>query len=198
MNLFIFDFDGCITDWNDNLSFERAERIAGLMAFFLQNGFIEIISLANLSHIHLTVKQSKSKQLIQIFNNIPWTEWNTIEDRAHLFHINPSRKESITEQHKMIFNVMKSKKWFDDLECIRAYKKSNALFYISKKYNISPDHVFFFDDNMFNIIFARSNGFKAFFVNNHPVMSELNLSSHLKALKKTIQSGRRSKNRLSI
>lgn len=185
-SLFIFDFDGCITDWNDQLPRDRANKIAHAMNFLFQYGAIEIISMANRAHINAMVQQTKSKSLIKVFDQIPWSQWSTIEKREHLTQINPSRRESEKKQRAMIMEIMKSEQWLTDLDCIYAYKKTHALNAISKNYGIAPEHIYFFDDNMYNIIFARSNGFKALLVNNHPAMFELNLRTQLGMVQKEI------------
>jgi FMN phosphatase YigB (HAD superfamily) len=184
--LFVFDFDGCITDWNDELSTHRADRLAYAMNQLLRFGKIEIVSLANRAHIRAIVKQSESQDLIKIFNDIRWSQWNTIEKRNNRADINPSRKESVKKQNAMILNVMKSDQWLMDMDCIMAYKKANALLILSKQYHLRPDQIYFFDDNKYNIIFARHNGFNAEWINNHPAMYEFNLRARLLQVKKIL------------
>ena len=163
--LLIIDFDNTITDWNDRLGKKRADEIADKILFFKHRHHMEpmILSVANRAHIFGTIQESGSKKLFHLMEMIPMI---TEEYRGLFQKLVPFRGETKSDKDRVIMNVLNDKKFLNNQECIRAYKKVNSLCRISRIYNIKPSNMFFLDDNFFNIKFAKHFGFRSFLVDN--------------------------------
>lgn len=163
--LLIIDFDNTITDWNDRLGKKRADAIATKILFLKHRYHMEpmILSVANRAHIFGTIQDSGSKKLFHLMEMIPMI---TEEYRGLFQKLIPFRGETKADKDRVIMSVLKDKKFLNNQDCIRAYKKVNSLCRISRVYHIKPSDMFFLDDNWFNIKFATHFGFRALLVDN--------------------------------
>ena len=171
------DWDLVVTDWDGTLSKERANEIAKRLVLFQKLGFkIYVVSLANVAHIENMTEKSGSETFIKILNQV---EKKTIEKREYLLQIDQSLGESITAMRRMIRHVMRLRDTSTPFlpEWIYGYKKSNVMKKIIKDLKLQPRDLIFLDDNVFNVLFARHNGFRGYLINNHPDITYLNLLS---------------------
>lgn len=181
--LLVLDFDNTITDWDGSLGLKRGDKIAHLLLEFVRRFNIDpiLLSIANKAHILSTVEQSQSKLLMEIIENIPLI---TEEFISSIPKLNRNREESVKKKNKMIMEVFGDPDLLNHPDAIRAYKKTNSLQRIAKLHNLSPKHIFFLDDNPYNILFAKSYGFNAHQVFNRS--KQQNIFSLLEKIEKKI------------
>lgn len=160
--LLALDFDLTITV-KDRLNKTRADRIARKIRKLKRLYPIEIfiLSVANFSHILYTVMTSGSTKLLKEL-----AEMNVITNETdHLIKIDPKWHEDKKSRKAMIEKITHGHDE-NDYNKIIAYKKTNYLLHKSKEEGIPHSHIFFLDDNQYNIAFARYYGFHTFIVNN--------------------------------
>ena len=180
--LLALDFDLTITV-NDRLNKTRADRLAKRIRKMKQSYPVEIfiLSVANFSHILYTVMISGSSMLLKELAEMPVITNET----DHLIQIDPSWHEDKKGRKAMIQKITHGHDE-NDYNKITAYKKTNYLLHKSKEENIPHSHIFFLDDNHYNIAFARYYGFQTWLVNNEKKKEDLFQRLHIveKLLKK--------------
>lgn len=160
--LLALDFDLTITV-KDRLNKSRATRLARTLRRLKQRYDLDvfILSVANFSHILYTVMNSKSTELLKEL-----AEMTVITNETdHLIQIDPRWHEDKKGRKAMIQKITHGHDE-NDYNKIIAYKKTNYLLYKSKEEKVPHSHIFFLDDNQYNIAFARYYGFQTFMVNN--------------------------------
>lgn len=181
--LLVLDFDNTITDWDDSLKKQRADKIARFLLDLVRRFNIDLIllSIANKAHIFSTVQHSNSYLLMEIIENIPLI---TEETRSIEPKLNFKREESTKNKNQMIMTILNDKSYTNNPEAIRAYKKTNSLQRLSRFHQIHPNSIYFLDDNPINILFAKFFGF-----NSHQVFNDSakqNIFSLLKKIEKQL------------
>lgn len=177
----VLDFDQTITDWNNTLTKSRADMLAKVLLHLIKKYKVKIyiLTLANKAHVYGTVFFSKSELLSKLIVTIPII---SIEKRKYIYMIDKSLLESTKEKNKMIYEITSSQQYKNLPEYIGAYKKTNNLFNISKKEQVTPTNIFFLDDNVYNIQFAQYYNFRTYIINNHPIYKTKCLFHRLKLI----------------
>lgn len=168
-HLLVLDFDRTITDWDDQLSKTRADKIAKILKRILKKYPVKLVLLswANRSHILYVVAQSKSVSLMKLIkDNLMLTEENQNILYKFFKNMNPFHRKTQRQKTNIILQVMKDPKYTNDQSCLRASKKTVSLKWLSSTHQIPPENIFFLDDNWHNVRFAKHFGFVSYRVLN--------------------------------
>lgn len=122
---------------------------------------IFILSVASMSHIFQTIVLSGSSQLLLTMLDISMITNETTD----VSRVDYNWGETKKERDEMIRKVTHTENT-RDIDNIVAYKKTNYLSRKSREEDIPHSHVFFLDDNGYNVRFAHYHGFQAFQVDN--------------------------------
>ena len=171
------DWDGTMTDHEQKLSKERADRLAVKIKMMKRHCIVKILTLATSGWVQTSTEESGSKELVRVLKDVEVIaeDIRHPQDQNRLV-LNRERAESASRVKLM---AKKIRRPLGQDQALFAYKKTNTLLRMSKEYQMDPRHMYLLDDSEDNVEFAILHDFQAFLVNNDPHAIQSSLEYHL-------------------